>query len=99
MRLQLSLCALVALWSWDAMAGEPVDDGASCTATAISRVITNFVAFGSVDHVVLTWHAQSFDTGTRFELWRSTDGGVTYPDCATSALRASGPGNATFVSW
>ena len=38
MRLQLSLCALVALWSWDAMAGEPVDDGASSTATAISRV-------------------------------------------------------------
>jgi hypothetical protein len=46
--------------------------------TSIDRMISNFTATGGSHKVTLAWHAVSFDEGTRFEIWRSMNGGQSY---------------------
>ncbi|HID94996.1 MAG TPA: M23 family metallopeptidase, partial [Candidatus Latescibacteria bacterium] len=64
--------------------------------TGVNREIVNFTATGGYQQVTLNWDAYDFDPNIWFNIYRSIDGGVSYPD-SMGSVQYRGDGSYSFV--
>lgn len=63
----------------------------SGTPLYVDRYVDDFSAQGVTHAVRLEWIADRFNPGTEFEVYRSTDGGCSFPEYVGSVLYEEGP--------
>jgi hypothetical protein len=61
------------------------------------RVIFALAALGNGTQVTVSWQALSFDVGARFDVFRSTDGGITFEPTPCGSTIYSTPGAYSIV--
>jgi len=62
----------------------------------VNREIVNFTATGGYQQVTLNWEAYEFDPNIWFNIYRSIDGGVSYPQ-QIGSVQYTGDGSYSFV--